>query len=118
MTQQLISNLRDTAELNALKSTLEYLGLDTDELLTRYFSKLKNRNIDNVFEIETFLSVANKMVSATIKTTNGLVGLQIYSPRMSSGSYEIKLVDVKTNESELLFIMQSNKGLETVEPSD
>ena len=118
MTQQLISNLRDTAELNALKSTLEYLGLDTDELLTRYFSKLKNRNIDNVFEIETFLSVANRMVTANIKTTNGTVGLQVYTPRHTSGSFEIKLVDVKTQATELLFIMQSNKTTEAVQPSD
>ena len=118
MTQQLLSNLRDTAELFALKNTLTYHGLDADDLLTRFFSKLKARNIDSVFEIETFLSVANKMVTANIKTTNGTVGLQVYTPRNKSGSFEIKLVDVKTNESELLFIMQSNKGLETVEPSD
>ena len=118
MTQQVLSNLRDTAELFALKSTLAYHGLDADDLLTRFFSKLKARNIDSVFEIETFLSVANKMVSATIKTTNGQVGLQIYTPRSASGSFEIKLVDVKTQATELLFIMQSNKVVAAVEPSD
>ena len=118
MTQQLLSNLRDTAELFALKNILGYHGLDADELLTRFFSKLKTRNIDNVFEIETFLSVANKMVTANIKTTNGTVGLQVYTPRNKSGSFEIKLVDVKTQATELLFIMQSNKSTEAVQPSD
>ena len=118
MTQQLLSNLRDTAELFALKNTLAYHGLDADDLLTRFFSKLKARNIDCVFEIETFLSVANKMVTANIKTTNGTVGLQVYTPRNKSGSFEIKLVDVKTQATELLFIMQSNKSTEAVQPSD
>ncbi len=82
MTQQVLSNLRDTAELFALKSTLAYHGLDADDLLTRFFSKLKARNIDSVFEIETFLSVANRMVTANIKTTNGTVGLQVYTPQL------------------------------------
>ena len=41
MTQQVLSNLRDTAELFALKSTLAYHGLDADDLLTRFSQNLK-----------------------------------------------------------------------------
>lgn len=96
MSSQIVSAFRLNANYEMLLAALKYWGLDTDDIFTRFYNRLVELEINNLYEVIAITGVGNDMVQVVYSTSSGNRSLQIRKERLSD-SYKFMLVDVSKN---------------------
>lgn len=112
-----LAQFRNTAEFEGLKALLQFHQLIPDQVLSTFFSKIEAKGITSIFEATMVMSVDNRLVNATFKTVEGLIGLRVYA-KANGEMYDISYVNQTTNETELLFTVTRGQGMLGSEPAD
>ncbi len=100
------SEFKETDIYLALKSTLNILNLDADELLTRFFNRINDSGVTSVYYITSLTILSGGLITATFKTVVGDVALKIYR-QLNTDIFDISVLDIESKTNTPLFTLQS-----------
>ena len=100
------SEFKQTDEYLALRSTLNILHLDQEELLTRFFNKINDSGVTSVFRTVSVTMMQGGLLMATFKTVVGDIALKVYR-RKNTDIFEVSVLDIKSSTTTPLFTLQS-----------
>lgn len=100
------TEFKETDLYLTLKSALNILRLNADELLTRYFNKINDSGVTSVYETTSVTLMSGGLITATFKTVVGDVALKIYR-QLGTDTFEVSVLDIESRTNTPLFTLQS-----------